>query len=205
MPHREQVAEGIHVAGFADREHSANSGWIALGAETLLIDLPRGMPVDDYLSFVVNTTRKPVRASRMTHLQDGDVTLIQSMVEKGVARILTSPATRTRLLVASASLGSANVHALTELTSIGDAAIPVEFLPFDQIASGAGACVWVPSQAVLFAGPLIVNGPRAALAGSNTGEWLATLNRLSKLAPATSFLGLVHGSVPRYLLARSDF
>ena len=45
LPHREQLAPGVHAAGFSDRYHSANCGWVALAEETLLIDLPRGMPV----------------------------------------------------------------------------------------------------------------------------------------------------------------
>ena len=49
LPHREQIAPGVHAAGFADRYHSANCGWVALGDETLLIDLPRGMPVPEFL------------------------------------------------------------------------------------------------------------------------------------------------------------
>ena len=44
LPHREQLAPGVHVAGFSDRFGSANCGWIALGEETLLIDMPRGIP-----------------------------------------------------------------------------------------------------------------------------------------------------------------
>ena len=30
LPHREEIAPGVHVAGFADRYHSANCGWVAL-------------------------------------------------------------------------------------------------------------------------------------------------------------------------------
>ena len=50
LPHRQRIAPGIHVAGFADRYRSANCGWVALGGETLLIDLPRGMPVPEFLA-----------------------------------------------------------------------------------------------------------------------------------------------------------
>ena len=63
-------------------------------------------------------------------------------------------------------------------TPIGDAAVSVDFLPFDQVAAPAGAAVWISGQAVLFAGPLVVNGPRAALAGSDTAQWVAELRRL---------------------------
>ena len=30
LPHRQRIAPGIHVAGFADRYRSANCGWVAL-------------------------------------------------------------------------------------------------------------------------------------------------------------------------------
>ena len=43
-PHRDHLAPGVHAAGFSDRDRSANCGWVALSAETLLIDLPRGIP-----------------------------------------------------------------------------------------------------------------------------------------------------------------
>ena len=60
-PHRQRIAPGIHAAGFADRYRSANCGWVALGGETLLIDLPRGMPVTEFLALVAATTGKPAR------------------------------------------------------------------------------------------------------------------------------------------------
>ena len=69
------------------------------------------------------------------------------------------------------------------VTPIGDAAVSVDFLPLDQLPAPAGAAVWLPGQAVLFAGPLVVHGPRAALAGSDTADWVTTLRRLEALAP----------------------
>ena len=95
LPHQQRIAPGIHVAGFADRYRSANCGWVALGGETLLIDLPRGMPVTEFLTLVAATTGKPARTLVLTNIQDGDNTIIRSLLEKGVARVLTSPAMRT--------------------------------------------------------------------------------------------------------------
>ena len=51
---------------------SANCGWVALGEETLLIDLPRGIPVPEFLALVAATTGKPARTLVLTHVQDGD-------------------------------------------------------------------------------------------------------------------------------------
>ena len=111
--------------------------------ETLLIDLPRGMPVPDFLALVAATTGKPARTLVLTNIQDGDITIIQSLIEKGVTRVLTSPAMRTRLLAAPRAVDPSNLHALADRTPIGDAAVSVDFLPFDQIAASAGAAVWV--------------------------------------------------------------
>ena len=97
---------------------------------------------------------------------------------------MASPETRTRLLAAPGAVDASKLHALAERTAIGDAAVAVEFLPLDQVAAPAGAAVYLPGRAVLFAGPLVVHGPRAPLAGSDTATWVATLRRLEALAPA---------------------
>jgi hypothetical protein len=67
-PHRERLAPGVYAAGSSDRHRSANSGWVALGEETLLIDLPRGNPVPEFLALVGASTGKPVRTVALTHV-----------------------------------------------------------------------------------------------------------------------------------------
>ena len=108
---------------------------------------------------------------------------------------------RTRLLAATPPLNPATLHALADRTPIGDAAVSVDFLPFDEIAAPAGAAIWAPGQAVLFAGPLVVHGPRAALAGSDTADWVAALRRLDALSPARVVPGFGSWGGPE-LLAR---
>src|SRR5690242_7495769 len=39
LPHSEELAPGVGAAGFADRYRCANCGWVALGDQTLLVDL----------------------------------------------------------------------------------------------------------------------------------------------------------------------
>ena len=190
LPHREQIAPGVHVAGFADRYRSANCGWVELAAETLLIDLPRGIPVLDFLALVAATTGKPARTLVLTNIQNGDASIVQALIEKGVTRVLTSPATRTRLLATPGVAAASTLHALSDRTAIGDSAESVEFLPLDQVAAPAGAAVWIRGQAVLFSGPLVVHGPRAALAGSDTAEWVTTLRRLEGLSATRVVPGL---------------
>lgn len=181
-PHRQQIAPGIHIAGFADRYRSANCGWVALGSETLLIDLPRGIPVHEFLALVAATTGKPPRTLALTNIQNEDHTIIRSLIKAGVTRVVITPATHTRLIEAKPALDPANLCVLAERTPIGDPAVAVEFLPSDRIAVAAGAAVWVPGQATLFAGPLVVNGPRAALADSDTSQWIESLLPLEGLA-----------------------
>jgi type 1 glutamine amidotransferase len=205
LPHREQIAPAVHVAGFADRYRSANCGWVALAGETLLIDLPRGIPVPDFLALVATTSTKPVRTLVLTNIQDGDATIIQSLIEKGITRVLTSPATRTRLLAASGVADASHLHALADRTAIGDSAVSIDFLPLDQIAVPAGAAVWVQGQAVLFTGPLVVSGPRAALAGSDTAQWAATLRRLAELTPARVVPGFGSWGGPELLTRQVRF
>ncbi len=73
---------------------------------------------------------------------------------------------------------------LTEPTPIGDASVAVEFRPMDGVAGPAGAVVYLPGRSVLFGGPLVVHGPRAALPGSDTERWVEALRQLEALAPA---------------------
>ncbi len=184
LPHRDQLASGVYVAGFSDRHHDGNSGWVAMGKETLLIDLPRGIPVPAYLALVTASTGKPVRKLVMTHAQDGDNPILRSLDEQGIS-ILTTPGTRARLLAAPGALEPSILHALAERSEIGDGTVSVVFLPFDEGAGGAGGIVHLPGKSVLFAGPLVINGPRAPLKGRDTELWMAALRRLEDLAPAS--------------------
>ena len=84
---------------------------------------------------------------------------------------MTSPAIRTKLLAAPDALDGSAIRELTERTAIGDATVPVDFLPLDGSAGRAGGAVHLTSERVLFAGPLVVHGPRAPLAGTDTALW----------------------------------
>jgi type 1 glutamine amidotransferase len=186
LPHREQLAPGVYVAGFSDRHLSANCGWVCLGEDTLLIDLPRGIPVPEYLALVAATTSpaKPARTLVLTHTQDGDIPILQSLLAHGISQVLTSPGVRTKLLAVPGAPDLTTVRALPARAPCGSTVVPVDFLPLDRTAASDGAAVYLPQQAVLFAGPLVVNGPRAALAGSDSAHWVAILCQLASLAPA---------------------
>lgn len=185
LPHLEEVAPGVHVAGFADRYQSANCGWVSLRDETLLIDLPRGVPVAAFLAEVARLSGKSARRLVLTGLQPGDVPLVESLLDGGVRQVLTSAEVGERLLAASKKVLPAQVKALAAKSAIGDDTTPVDLLPFDGEILGQGsAVVHLPGQRVLFAGPLVVHGPRAVLTGTDTGLWLAALRRLEGLGAA---------------------
>jgi type 1 glutamine amidotransferase len=205
LPHGEQLAPGVFAAGFAQRYHSTNCGWVALGEETLLIDLPRGIPAPEFLALAAASTGKPARTLVLTAARDGDGPIVRSLLEGGIRRVLTSVETHEELLAAPGSLDPARLHTAAERTTIGDKEVAVEFVPFDQVAGSSGAAVYVPAKGVLFAGPLVVHGPRAALAGSNTGLWVDALRRLEALKPARVVPGAGSWGSPELLVRERQF
>ena len=196
------------MAGFSDRYRSANCGWVALGDETLLIDLPRGIAVPEFLAIVAESTRKPARTLVLTHSRADDVPILRSLLERGITRILTTPGTRARLIAkpdATGALDLAKIRVLPERTSIGDAAVPVNFLPIDRVGAAGGAAVSLPGHSVLFAGPLGVNGPRLAVAGNDTESWSAALRGLEALKPAHVVPGFGSWGGPEILIRQRRF
>ncbi|MCI0457690.1 MAG: ThuA domain-containing protein [Gemmataceae bacterium] len=181
LPHLEQVAPGVFVAGFSDQHRSANCGWVALQEDTLLVDLPRRVSVPAFLAEVTKTVGKPARKLVLTHLQSGDAPLVEALLEHGVTQILTSTAIRNRLLAATQKVAPALVQAFATKTSVGDRAVAVDFIPLDGIVGEGGAALSLPLDQVLFAGPFVVNGPRTRLSGTDTARWVTTLQQLERL------------------------
>jgi type 1 glutamine amidotransferase len=169
LPHCEQVAPGVFVAGFADRYASANCGWFTTGDETWLVDLPRGLPVADFLAVVGKTTKHPARQLVLTQWQSGDETIVKSLLKKGVTTVTTSAALAERLF-ATSDVPAAAVRSYDVRTPLG-AGIPLELIPCDGAASWHGAALYLSTSGVLFAGPLVTHGPRAPLVDSNTALW----------------------------------
>lgn len=160
MPHVELVAPGVFAAGFADRYGSANCGWVAMSDHTLLLDLPHGVEIPEFLAEVERTTGKPVRSLIRTHVEESDTPSVDALVKRGV-RLIDIPAERT---------------------SIGDATSPVEIIPYGRVTGRSAAAVYLPTARVLFAGPASVNGPRAKLPGSDISGWITALTRLQTLS-----------------------
>ena len=159
LPHVEELAPGIYAAGFGDRYGSANCGWVALSDQTLLIDLPHGVAIPEFLADVTKTTGKPVRSFILTHTQDSDTEPIAVLIQQGL-RKLSSP---------------------TERSSIGDAVAPMQFIPYGTVTGHSGGAIFLSKAQVLFTGPASVNGPRVKLRGTDTARWISTLAELQKL------------------------
>jgi hypothetical protein len=154
---------------------------VALKEETLLVDLPRGVPVRAFLDEVARLGGKPARKLVLTHLQAGDGTIVESLLEHGISQVLTSGEIRNGLLAQSKKIPPSQVSAVSTKTAVGDGTVSVDLLPLDGLAGKGGAAVHLPEQRVLLAGPLVVNGPRAKLPGSDTARWVATLGQLEQL------------------------
>jgi type 1 glutamine amidotransferase/glyoxylase-like metal-dependent hydrolase (beta-lactamase superfamily II) len=185
LPHLEEVAPGVNVAGFADRYRSVNCGWVALRDEALLIDLPRGVPAAAFLAEVARLSGKPARRLVLTGLQPEDVPLVEALLEAGVRQVLTSAEVGTGLLAASKKVAAAQVKPVAAKTAVGDDTLEVDLMPQGGgIVKPGSAVVHLPGQRVLFAGPLVVHGSRVMLKGTDTGLWLAALRRLEELGAA---------------------
>jgi type 1 glutamine amidotransferase len=157
---------------------------VVLGDATLLIDLPRGVAVPEFLDQVARATGKPVCRLALTHLATEDLSTVESLLQHGVRQVVTAPTIRAGLLRASRKLDPGLVQAPSSGSNIGDDSTPVRLLPADGLFAGGAAAVYVPHGQVLFAGPMVYHGPRARLAGSDTARWLAALTKLQRLSPA---------------------
>jgi type 1 glutamine amidotransferase len=188
LPHRAELG-GVHVAGFADAFRSANCGWLAVGDSAVLVDLPRGVSMKEFLKVVRESTGKPATALILTHAASDDLKLVDQLRAAGIKRIFLTPAT-LRSLTGSADLGPAKAGAdktyqlVTNRTSAGDASMPVDLVPLDEAHERGAIAVFLPKTRLLFAGPLVVHGPRTPLPASDTAAWVEALARLESLRPA---------------------
>src|ERR1041385_1108613 len=107
LPHVEQLAPGVFAAGFADRYGSANCGWVTLSDHTLLIDLPYGVGVTEFLAEVESSTRRPPRSLICTRDHERNLDFITALQQRGLTRIPTANAA----------------------ISLGDTSNPIEFIP----------------------------------------------------------------------------
>ena len=76
LPHHEEVAPGVHAVGFAHAHGSANSGWIELRDSIVLVDLPRGISFEDYLTEASKAGGKTAQRLVRTSYREGDEEIV---------------------------------------------------------------------------------------------------------------------------------
>jgi hypothetical protein len=176
LPHLEQISPRVFAAGFADKFRSANCGFFAASNAAVLVDLPRGVAVAQYVSEVERLTGcKPLRLI-LTHADADDLAIIKELVAAGVRQIVASPATRGQILYRLAADPELPFRVCETAAEIGTPDMPLRFFPADDAAASCAA-VELPSESVLFAGPLVVNGPRSRLTGTDTARWVDLLHQ----------------------------
>lgn len=151
FPHQEEIAPGVHAAGFAAKYGSANCGWAVLGNTVLMVDLPSTISAADHLREVRAATGK-----------------------KDIRLILTGASPKPELVREVSGLGIQVIPATEPRLELPFGATLFRF-------AGLGQAVWIPRAGVLFAGPAVVNGPPARLAGLDTGAWIAALKTLEQV------------------------
>jgi type 1 glutamine amidotransferase len=180
LKHLERIGPGVFAAGFADKFRSANAGFVAAPEGTILIDLLRGIAAADYVREVERLTgRKPVRLV-LTHAAKDDLGALKELAACGVKEIIMTPAGRDALLNGNSPAPGLPIRVCEMRTDLGHGATPMEFVPADGVAAANGAAVELPAEGIVFAGPLVVNGPRAQLVGSETEQWIARLRLLER-------------------------
>jgi len=137
--------------------------------------------VPEFLAEVERIAGKPVRKLALTNVRAGDEQTIQALLDHGVNEIVTSVAIRDSLLRVRKETRPLAIKAFSTTRSIGDDDAPVQIIPLDGVAGPAGAAIHLARQKVLFAGPLVVNGPRTPLSGSDNERWISTLVKLEQL------------------------
>lgn len=181
LPHLTEVVPGVWAAGFSDRHGSANCGWIALADRTVVVDLPRGMAAERFLAEVARIAGKPPRTLVLTQLRAGDAEIVSQLMQHGIETLATSAAIGAAL-VESKMISADRLQSISATAAIGDASTKIDVIRLDGIVGQGGAVVHLPQRRVLFAGPFVINGPHAELAGCNTARWVAALGKLKALA-----------------------
>jgi type 1 glutamine amidotransferase len=183
LPHRAELG-GIHVAGFADKFRDANCGWFAVGDATVLVDLPRGVSTREFLDVARQSTGRPAQTLVLTHAAAEDLPLVNELRAAGIKRIFLTAATRQSLFGGNKVDDDKCLRLVTKSTSAGDTQMPIELIPLDEAQEAGAMAVWLPRTKLLFAGPLVVHGPRTPLAETDTAAWVDALAELQLLAPA---------------------
>lgn len=180
LRHLERLTPAAFAVGFDDRFRSANCGFFAAPNGSTLVDLPRGVEVASFVKEVERLTGQPVFRLILTRIEAGDAKIIRELVGARVKEIVLTRGMLNQLKNSKDHEFGVPVRVVETSQNIGDVTFPVEFIPEDGTASSASAVVALPTERVLFGGPLVLHGPRCKLVGSDTLEWIAALKRLEK-------------------------
>jgi type 1 glutamine amidotransferase len=180
LPHLERVSARVFAAGFADKYRSANCGFFSDGEGSVLIDLPRGVAATEFANEVDRLTGRAPRKLILTHAGADDLPLIKELVAAGVREVIVSRMAHQALTQKIEADPRIPFRICDATTAVGSVGMPIHFRPVDGTAAAGAALVELPSEEVLFAGPLVVNGPRARLVGGDTAEWAAELRALKE-------------------------
>ncbi|HEX3727764.1 MAG TPA: ThuA domain-containing protein [Pirellulales bacterium] len=181
LPHLTEVVPGVWATGFSDRHGAANCGWITLADRVVVVDLPRGLAAEKFLAEVARIAGKPPRTLVLTNLRSGDAEIVSNLMQHGIETLITTSAIGGSLLEGKA-VSANRLQTISATTAIGDHHNLIDVIPLDGIVGQGGAVVNLPQRHVLFAGPFVINGPHAALAGCHTARWVAALDTLRDLA-----------------------
>jgi type 1 glutamine amidotransferase len=179
LPHLERISPRVFVAGFSDKYRSANCGFFAAGNGTVMVDLPRGVAVSEFVGEMARLTGKSPRQLILTHADPDDLATIKELLAAGVREVVVSGAAKERLQK-GAGPDALPFRAGNAPIEVGEDDFAVHFLPADGVAAPDCAAVELPTEGVLFAGPLVVNGPRARLTGGETVAWISLLRELEE-------------------------
>src|SRR5947209_15242129 len=92
LPHVTQLAPGVYASGFAAEHGWANCGWVAARDSTLLIDLPKGIGLDESVPQIEKITGKQVRSVLFTDAQNASSAELAWLAHRGVKVIAVSQA-----------------------------------------------------------------------------------------------------------------
>jgi uncharacterized protein len=182
LRHLERVTPRVWAAGFDYEHQSANCGFFATASGVTLVDLPRGISIDDFASEVTRLTGKKPNRVLLTHGGEQDLPALKELMAAGVSEIVVSPQTAVRLKHDASADHALPLRSVEGTTDLGDSDVTVRFAPVDGTAASECAIVELPGERVLFGGPLVVHGPRTTIVGSDTAHWITALQQIESPA-----------------------
>jgi glyoxylase-like metal-dependent hydrolase (beta-lactamase superfamily II) len=203
-------AEGLSALGTPLNQNFISNAGVVLAPEGVVVIDALGSPAlaQRLIEEINEITNKPITHVIVTHYHADHVYGLQVFRDAGATIIaqeqgkvyLTSDTARLRLEVSREELApwvddQTRLQAADQWIST-DQTVMLSGWPFDLIAVGPAhtpddLAVYVPNEDVLFAGDLVFQGRIPFVGNADSKGWIASLNRLIKLAPSAVVPG--HG------------